>query len=52
MCEESNELEIIKKSEITKNKRRPLFLSLSLSLSLSFFHRNSDEKHLFFLVHG
>ena len=50
MCEESNELEIIKKSEITKNKRRPLFLSLSLSLS--FFHRNSDEKHLFFLVHG
>ena len=49
MCEESNELEIIKKSEITKNKRRPLFLSLSLSL---FFHRNSDEKHLFFLVHG
>ena len=50
MCEESNELEIIKKSEITKNKRRPL--SLSLSLSLSFFHRNSDEKHLVFLVHG
>ena len=48
MCEESNELEIIKKSEITKNKRRPL----SLSLSLSFFHRNSDEKHLVFLVHG
>ena len=49
MCEESNELEIIKKSEITKNKRP---LSLSLSLSLSLFHKNSDEKHLVFLVYG
>ena len=49
MCEESNELEIIKKVGNNKKQAPP---AVSLSLSLSFFHRNSDEKHLVFLVHG
>ena len=43
MCKESIQLEIIKKSEITKTKQNARPLS---------FYRNPDEKHVFFFLLG